>query len=153
MKTLSVLMAILFMTSCGGGGGSDTPQTAPVIDGVHLVKPDQFSFDDIPQDYFFIGEKYNVEIRATDPDLDMAALYVNQYLLPNLDSPFYQTVEIVLPTQEGPQMMYFFIEDQTILGPVGDWRVCFMIVDAAGNESEEFCIHVVVADGMFWASP
>ena len=152
MKTLSVMLAIMFIAACGGGGGSDTPpQTAPVINELKLIKPDEFN--DWPQFSFSVGEKYNVEIKATDPDLDMTALYVNQYLLPNLDSPFYQTVEIVLPTQEGPQMMYFFIEDQKILGPVGDWRVCFMIVDAAGNESEEFCINVVINDDMFWVSP
>jgi len=41
-------------------------------------------------------------------------------------------------------MVYFFIENTIVDGPAGNWRICFWIVDIAGNESNEFCVNLVI---------
>lgn len=147
-KTLSLNLIIpflFFLAACGGGGGGDgtpPPTTAPTISSVTLYKV----VNDTPVESlsFDIGDMVNIEIIANDPDLDMSTLYISQFLLPDLDTPYEPISENVLPSQQGADMTYFFIEPIEIGGPAGNWRSCFMIVDGAGNESNEFCVNAVV---------
>jgi VWFA-related protein len=140
-----IIPFLFFLAACGGGGGGGdgTPSTtAPIISSVTLFKV----VNDTPVESlsFDIGDTVNIEINANDPGLDMTTLYISQFLLPDLDTPFEPISENVLPSQQGADMTYFFIEPVVIDGPAGNWHSCFMIVDGAGNESNEFCVNVVV---------
>lgn len=130
---------------CNGGGGGDDSGTPPSISSVILYK----IVDGTPTEtlIFDIGDEYNVNIYASDPDLNMSTLYVSEYLLPDLDTPYYPTGETILPSQVAADMIYFLIENGVVAGPAGDWRVCFLIIDGAGNESNEFCLNIVINEG------
>ena len=144
IKSVAILFAILISFGCGGGGGGGDvpPTTAPTISSltafkiVNGVPIETLSFD--------IGDMSNIEITASDPDLDMNTVFISQFLLPELDSPFFPTSEQILPSQSDPNMKYFFIDPIEIVGPAGNWRMCIWIVDKAGNESNQFCINAVV---------
>jgi len=132
----------------GGGGGDDEPTgMAPSISWVHLTR------NGIPTHHFTIGDKSNVELEAFDEDFDMSKLFVEQFLLPNEDTPYYDTAEIPLPTQTYALMRYYMIEDTTIVGPAGTWLICFWIVDQAGNESSDRCIQIMIKDNEAKAFP
>ena len=145
IRILCAVVSILFLFACGGGGGGggeDTYTTKPTITSVKLF---QFWTDEggvIEQSEFNIGDSFRVEIIANDPDLDMRTLYASEFLLPNIDTP-YRTYDAILPPQDKTQMEYW-TEWGTIEGPSGNYKACFWIVDRAGNESNEFCINVVV---------
>lgn len=147
MKTVNCVLlaiAVCFLIACGGGGGDGVPIQVhlPEITHIDLLQ-------EIPKDdghLLYIGEKVNINVYASDQDLNMTTMYISEYLLPNLEVPFYFS-EHILPVQEGPSVVYFFLEDRVIEGPVGDWFVCFIIVDALGNESADYCINVRVREG------
>jgi hypothetical protein len=130
----------------GGSGGSGSPVddngTAPSILDIKLFK----IVDDAPieSSSFNIGDITNMSMIANDLDLDMNTLFISKFLLPDLDSPFVPTSEIILPTQTYHTIEYYFIEPIDIEGPAGDWQICFLIVDKAGNESNEVCINITI---------
>ena len=121
----------------GGGGGNDNSTPAPEITSVALLKNGQQTLT------FEIGDMYNLAVHAFDTDLDMEKIFIDQFLLPNLDAPYYPTTEFILPSQSEVNMVYFLLEDGQVTGPAGNWRICFLIVDAVGNESNEFCVNIV----------
>lgn len=77
-------------------------------------------------------------------DLNMDALYISQYLYPNFETTHLPISNSILPSQSSADMVYFFIENIEIVGPTGNWRFCFLIVDKSGNESNEFCLNAVI---------
>jgi hypothetical protein len=85
--------------------------------------------------------------------MDMNTLFISSYLLPNLDSPYDPIAEKILPTQAGPTMEYYFVEPIEIEGPAGNWRICFWIVDNVGNESNDFCVNMIVNEAADLISP
>ena len=144
IKSVAILFSILISFGCGGGGGGGDvpPTTAPTISSITAFKiVNGFPIESLS---FDIGDMSNIEITASDPDLDMNTVFISQFLLPDLDSPFFPTSEQILPSQSDPNMKYFFIDPIEIVGPAGNWRMCIWIVDKAGNESNEFCVNVVV---------
>jgi len=149
MLVLLLAMSLPFTYGgCGGGGGGGgaggggAVGTAPTISDVKFYK----IVDGVPVEtlIFDIGDKFNFDLFASDPDLDMDTCYIEEYLLPDIDVPYGPTIELILPTQTAVDMVYFAEEDSTVDGPAGTWRECFWMVDTAGNESNEFCVNVVV---------
>ena len=143
MKLNKMVWAILFSFICFACGSSSSgpSSAAPRVHGVALFKVDEFGFKTETLS-FTIGDLANLEVYATDPDLDMQTLYFEEYWLPNPDE-YHLTGEMILPSQSGPDMTYFLIEPIEITGPAGNYRMCFWIVDKVGNESNEFCVNYV----------
>lgn len=136
----------------GGGGGGDNNDnvitgTAPEITSVQLFKVNKYG-EITPTLTFSIGDLFNIHVSAFDVDLDMAKMFVDQFLLPNIDAPYYPTIDLFLPMQNEISMIYYLIESTEVQGPAGDWRICFLIVDSAGNESNEFCVNTVIKGEM-----
>jgi len=146
-RTIGLSIIFIFAISCsggGGGGGDDNSGTAPVIDSVTLFR----IIDDVPIErlVFDIGDEINLNIFATDPDMDIDTLFVSQYLFPNTDIPYSPVLEFLLPSQIEPSIRYFLLSNTVIEGPAGDWRICFYVVDEAGNESNDFCLNVLIME-------
>jgi len=93
---------------------------------------------------FEIGDTANILVIAVDPDLDMDTMYIDEYLSPDFKTPF-NTVEIILFSQADPTTEYL-LETAEVTGQVGSWRNCFLVVDSAGNESNEFCVNYMLAE-------
>ena len=146
-RTIGLSIIFIFAISCsggGGGGGDDNSGTAPVIDSVTLFR----IIDDVPIErlVFDIGDEINLNIFATDPDMDIDTLFVSQFLFPNTDIPYSPVLEFLLPSQIEPSIRYFLLSNTVIEGPAGDWRICFYVVDEAGNESNDFCLNVLIME-------
>ena len=141
---IALLLPFTYGGCSGGGGGDDGDRgTAPEISPVILLK----IVDGVPTQTlsFDVGDIVNISVIATDPDLDMNTLFTTPYLAPDFDSPAEPDIELELPSQTDPTMEYFFnnfIEISEDL--VGNWRLCFWIVDNAGNESNEFCVNLII---------
>ena len=93
---------------------------------------------------FEIGDTANILVIAVDPDLDMDTMYIDEYLSPDFKTPF-NTVEIILFSQADPTTEYL-LETAEVTGQVGSWRNCFLVVDSAGNESNEFCVNYMLTE-------
>jgi len=153
MKKFMLLIALSFVMMgnvCGGGGGGgdgdDVQETpAPIISKVELFK---ILSNGIPfmTDRFCIGDEANMEITASDEDQNMSSIFIDQFLLPDLLNPHLPTSQVSLPPQVAQTMKYWFLENLIVAGPAGDWRVCFWIVDSAGNESLEVCRDALIED-------
>ena len=152
MKILLIVLSFIIMgNTCGGGGGGgggndviqETP--APIISKVELFK---ILSNGIPfmTDRFCIGDEANMEITAFDEDQNMSLIFIDQFLLPDLLNPHLPTSQVELPAQVAQTMKYWFLENIIVAGPAGDWRVCFWIVDSAGNESFEVCRDILIED-------
>jgi len=143
---LIILIALLLPFTyggCGGGGGGDNDDdhgTAPTISSVKFAK----IVDDVPIETgsFDTDDVLNIFIKATDPDLDMNTLYISAFLSPNFDTP-YDVIDRILPSQDEPTSL-FWTSVPLSDTETGIWRFCLWIVDSAGNESNEFCEHIIV---------
>lgn len=143
-KLIYCFMALFIIIGCGGSGGGGNTGTAPQITNVQLFKNDS---EDYTQTLIFaIGDNANVNIFATDPDLDMNTLYYYEYLGPNFSTPYAGPYEMLLPSQSATDMVYWLIEDIPVTGPTGDWRLTLWITDEKGNESNEFSINYVITE-------
>lgn len=150
--TLVVLSLSFSYVGCDGGGGGGggagggvDPGTAPTILSVKCFK----IVDGVPIEslIFDTDDLFNWNITANDPDLDMDTLFLSTFLGPDYDTPYEPDIEMVLPSQLDPTMEYFFIEPIKLTEiEAGNWRLCIWIVDIAGNESNEFCVNIVVND-------
>lgn len=147
--TLIIISILALLFGCGGGSDSNpaVTTTAPVISSVKLTNP--ALFNDWPQYEFYIGDMVDVEMIANDPDLDMTTLYVTHYLSPDFDTPYLQTIEVTLPSQTTSRAKYVLINPIEVVGPAGTWKVCFMIVDSVGNESNNFCFDSIAVKTLF----
>ena len=148
--TLVILSLSFSYVGCpgggGGGGGGDDHGTAPTISSIKLFKV----VEGVPIEtlIFDTGDLLNWSIIANDPDLDMNTLFISPYLSPDFDFPAEADIELILPSQLDATMDYFFVEPIGITEDLaGNWRLCFWIVDKAGNESNEFCVHIVINEG------
>lgn len=135
-------MPYIYGGCAGGGGGGGNQGTTPSISSVLLFK--MVAGAPVETLTFEIGDEFNINVFATDPDLDMHTLYASQYLFPDLNSPYFPIAEFIMPTQTDTNMVYFLITNSEVVGPAGDWRICFYIVDEAGNESDDFCVNAVI---------
>ena len=145
MRYLTTLVVLVFVIGCGGGGGGGSKKdrgTAPMVEETVLYRMDAGVM--VETLVFDVGDFANLDVIATDPDLDMTVMYLTDYLAPDLDVPYGATAESVLPTQMAPTMRYFLLEDVEVLGPAGQWRLCLFIVDGRGNESSDFCLNYVI---------
>lgn len=152
---LLITMPYIYGGCSGGGGGGSGP--APVDKGTAPTITDMKFFwinDGVPVETltFWRGDKWNVNIFANDPDLDMDTFYVEEFLAPDFTTPA-NTATMLLPSQADENMVYFLIESQTIGSPAGDWRECVWIVDSKGNESNTFCVNIVIVEPLGLESP
>ena len=130
---LLFIAAILLVVSCGGGGGgsSGTPPTIHEVGVFRTTSPDsQVSTVNV-------GREYYVAVHASDPDLDMRTLRVEQYHA-DASSPMYVD-NIRLPSQQYANTLYWDVI--YIIGPAGEWRTSFQITDGAGNASNIYWLH------------
>ena len=146
MRRVITLVLLGLFVACGGGGGGgsddDDRGTAPVVEEAVLyrmvqgVMMETLAFD--------VGDFANLDVVASDPDLDMRVMYMTEYLAPEMVVSYGPVVESVLPSQVAFRMRYFLLEDVEVTGPVGDWRICFYVVDGRGNESNDFCLNYLI---------
>jgi hypothetical protein len=132
-NTLCFLLLAMLLSSCGGGdsGSSGTPPTIHEVGVFRTTSPDsQTSVVDV-------GREYYVAVHASDPDLDMRTLRVEQYH-EGASSPMYVDT-IRLPAQQYSSTLYWDVI--FITGPAGQWRISVMITDAAGNNSNVYWLH------------
>jgi len=146
-KELIIILSLLFtiIIGCDSGGQNEKyadHETAPDIVEVILYSAEGDE-ELLPSNSVRVGDRTNFEVYATDPDLDMVTLYISQHLLPS-ELHYGNDIEILLPTQSNKDAVYWLLEDRRATGPVGEWRICFWIVDKLGNESEEFCVHSLI---------
>lgn len=142
MKQMILGTMILFLIGCAGGGGSGGDSgTAPDILSVEFYQ--YVDGERVVKTTFIIDEIFSVRMLATDPDRDMERYFVSisgvgdskqrSRTIPPADT---DTIEIY-----DYQRNVYDYADQ-----FGDHRACFFIVDAEGNESEDFCITITVVD-------
>ena len=144
MKKLAIVFVLLI--SCGGGGGGDDGDSGPPpkINDVRLAKITDSGY--VETLAFEFGDEINMDVWATDPDLNMVELFITEYRNTGIELiPNGQTRQL-LPDQGDVDMHYYFLEDIVITNPVGNYRECFYIVDKKGNESNDFCINIVVTN-------
>lgn len=144
MKKLFLISMLYLLTACGssssGDGGLPTAtETAPNITAVYL-------YDIIWGQgvIFTIGENFNYRIDASDPDLDMVTLIINEYFPSDSDTVYLGPIVITLAAQYTEEMNYFSTEPLEITGPAGNWRFEFQIEDAQSNESNIFRVYISV---------
>ncbi|HDQ39749.1 MAG TPA: hypothetical protein ENN39_01790 [Desulfonatronum sp.] len=132
-RALMIIAAVLLVFACGGGGGgsSGTPPTIHEVGVFRNTSPDsQVSTLDV-------GREYYVAVHASDPDLDMRTLRVEQYHA-GASSPMYVDT-LRLPSQQYSNTLFWDVI--YITGPAGEWRTSFQITDAAGNTSNVYWLH------------
>ena len=145
MKKLLVLFFLLLLTACsegGGGGGRGDAGSPPEISSVRLAKLIDGQYVETLN--LEIGDTASFSVIAVDPDLDMDTLYIDEYLSPDFKTPV-NSVEIILSSQADPTTEYV-IETAEITGQVGSYLDCFLVVDSAGNESNEFCVNYMLTE-------
>jgi len=143
MKKLILLAIVLTMGCAGGGGGGDgggDDGSRPVIESVEFYQ--YVDGERIVKDTFIIDEIFSMQMVATDPDMDMRKYFVDisgpendqrSDAIPPADT---ETVEIY----DYQNHVYDFADQY------GRYTACYWIVDAAGNESDEYCIAITVTD-------
>jgi hypothetical protein len=100
-----------------------------------------------PKAEFKIGDTANFIVTATDPDINMEDLLIEQYFpSDSTGNPFYGPSVIALPSQSDVSMMYMLIGGTTVDGPAGNWKIEFKIEDSTGLESNVFKVFAVVND-------
>lgn len=130
---LLILIGLTVFAACGGGGGgaSGTPPTIHEAGVFRTTSPDsQVGTVDV-------GREYYVAVHASDSDLDMRTLRVEQYHA-GASSPMYVD-NIRLPSQQYANTLYWDVI--YITGPAGEWRTSFQITDTAGNSSNVYWLH------------
>ena len=140
MKKLLVLFFLLLLTACNEGGDDDG--SPPEISSVRLARLIDGQY--VETSSFEIGDAANILVIAVDPDLDMDTMYIDEYLSPDFKTPF-DSLEIILSSQVDPTTEYL-LETAEITGQVGSYRDCFLVVDSAGNESNEFCVNYMLTE-------
>ena len=140
MKKLLVLFFLLLLTACNEGGDDDG--SPPEISSVRLARLIDGQY--VETSSFEIGDAANILVIAVDPDLDMDTMYIDEYLSPDFKTPF-DSLEIILSSQADPTTEYL-LETAEINGQVGSYRDCFLVVDSAGNESNEFCVNYMLTE-------
>ena len=140
MKKLLVLFFLLLLTACNEGGDDDG--SPPEISSVRLARLIDGQY--VETSSFEIGDAANILVIAVDPDLDMDTMYIDEYLSPDFKTPF-DSLEIILSSQVDPTTEYL-LETAEITGQVGSYRACFLVVDSAGNESNEFCVNYMLTE-------
>ena len=130
MKRLfAALIAVLIVSGCGGADDPDD-RTAPIITNV-VITDEHFE----PKTEFNILDEFNIIIYAADPDLDMESLFITEYCPKGLRTgPEY----IPLPDQVGVKRGYHFVNNGTIVGPTGNYKLEFQIDDVKGHSSNIF---------------
>ena len=114
---------------------------APTITSATLYKGGDDGLES-EADVLHIGDKVNVKITASDPDIDMQTLYYSMYLLPNETTPYYGPFSANI-LQTYTTSTYHLVEPLTVEGPIGRWRIKSYIVDSVGNESDEVSIDII----------
>jgi hypothetical protein len=142
MKRLIVLIAVLIGCSGGGGGGGDDNGTEPVLNSVIIYKLTDGGW--VESLVFEIGDEVNVDIIATDPDLDIKTLYYTEYYYNGVEFIESYNNNSLLPTQQEETGYYYFLNNLIVVGPYGSYRTCFFVVDGNGNESRDICLHTLV---------
>jgi len=142
MKKLLVLFFLLLLTACSEGGGGGDAGSPPEISSVRLARLIDGQY--VETSSFEIGDAANILVIAVDPDLDMDTMYIDEYLSPDFKTPF-NSLEIILSSQVDPTTEYL-LETAEITGQVGSYRDCFLVVDSAGNESNEFCVNYMLTE-------
>ncbi len=127
IRGLMIITATLLFFACGGGGGgsSGTPPTIHEVGVFRTTSPDS------QVSTLSVGREYYIAVHASDPDLDMRSLRIEQYH-DGASSPMYVD-NVRLPGQESSSTLYWDVI--YITGPAGVWRTSFMITDASGNNS------------------
>ncbi len=141
---LAICVLVIVCVSCDGSSDepSDNSGVVPEIDNVEMVQYKGYSYKHI--DSVRNGEYINIYVYAYDPDLDIKTIVIKRY---DMDMNIISDSVLELPTQNEPDILCYFINDVQILDtPLGYYKIGVKITDAAGNESEEFFIHVAVIE-------
>ena len=131
---LLTLIGLTVFAACGGGGGGGSSGTPPTI---HEVGVFRTTSPDSQVSTVNVGREYYVAVHASDPDLDMRTLRVEQYH-GDATSPMYVDT-IRLPSQQYSNTLFWDVI--YITGPAGEWRTSFQITDASGNSSNVYWLH------------
>ena len=144
MKKLAIVFILLISCSGGGGGGGDDNGTSPTLNTVTAYKMTDAGW--VESLWFEIGDEVNLDVFASDPDKNIKTIHMVEYYSVGGELVEWQYVDDVLPTQQGVDYHYYFLENLIVNGPAGDWRECVYLVDSKGNESNEICINTVVTN-------
>jgi hypothetical protein len=151
MKKLFIIISLITIIGCGGGGDDAAPPgvvpgigTLPIINNVVLTDED---FN--PKAVFEIGDEANFKVTATDPEKNMEELIITQYYLDvSKTDPFSGPEVSELPSQSDVSMEYWLLSGTTIDGPAGNWKLEFQIADSTGLESNVFTVFAVVTSAV-----
>lgn len=151
LKCAGVLItATLFLYSCEGVGDGNRNResgvSSPMVEQVVLYQ-EVIDGEEVPVVKFYLKDMYDFKVTASDSDMDMYSLYMEQYLLPDTGIPYYpEPMKLLLPTQTAEVVDYMSLDSLTVPGEAGEWRLCFWIVDIQGNESDDFCLTIIVKE-------
>ena len=141
--TVTVLVLVLSCISCGGGGGggSSAPApdlgTEPEITLGFLIQAGDKTLTPITS--AVLGSQVQLMACVTDPDLDVEALHMTTYLLPDTNNPTSTNV-FTLTTQE--EAGYCYVTNPLlVIGAAGEYVVILEVDDAKGNTSEQYAIN------------
>lgn len=139
-RGLTIIALVWLVVACGGGGGGGSSGTPPTI---HEAGVFRTTSPDSQTSVVDVGREYYVAVHASDPDLDMRTLRVEQYH-EGASSPMYVDT-IRLPPQQYDNTLFWDVI--YITGPAGEWRTSLMIRDAAGNASNVYWLHTTARRG------
>jgi len=141
MKRLLILVVFLVACGGGGGGGSDDKTPSPEILNAAFYT---YSGEWVESIYFEHGDVINFIVSAIDIDMNMEKLFIQTYKETDSELIPIDLSELILSTQSEAEMRYFLLEPYVMDWPEAYYRVCFYIVDGDGNESNEFCVNILV---------
>lgn len=138
-----VLLLLAATIGCSNPFGDDDSNsgTAPEIAGVFFFRYDAGTDEFVATYTFAIGQTAYIDVYASDPDLDMSEIIITQTHLPSGNG---DSGTLPLPSQSNENMVYF--SDTVVDGPAGQWRIDFVMNDAAGNQSATYSRTITVTE-------
>lgn len=141
--TAILLFVIIVFNGCDGGGGSGSDNgSRPQITDVVIFNVENGV--ETQTRVFSIGDRISFNAYASDADMDMSQLVIEEYYPLDATTPYFPPTELALPTVPQADVYFYPLEPGTISGPAGDWKVDFYIIDKKGNESNTWTVYLTI---------
>jgi hypothetical protein len=146
-KLFKLAMAVLLAATIIGcsdtdnddGNSSSDQIIPPEIDRITLTVCDTlYCWIPLPSEAN-AGDQIYVTAWFSDRDSDLRTFYIDHYHESDDFTAIVQSQILQIPATHNPDLHYEFINDPfTASSTTGHWKIRFIAVDAAGNESNEY---------------
>jgi hypothetical protein len=149
-KLFNLAMAVLFAATiigCSDNGddnSSSDQTTSPEIKKVFLHACTRNIYDELVCDPVHTSNANTrqegvLKIWFSDRDTDLRTLYINHFHESDGFTTAVSTQSVQIPPKKTPDFQHVFIDDPFVVSaPTGFWKLRFLAVDEAGNESNEY---------------